>query len=95
MKILFASILSGFLFISVSAFAADEGYTQRQNRVDDRDNAPSPYSSQSDRKSEQRATDTKSGSSSQGSSSTGTMGTPPGAPSGDEAARSSGSPSKK
>ncbi|SFE64352.1 hypothetical protein SAMN05428977_102347 [Nitrosomonas sp. Nm166] len=60
MKTLLASILSGFLLISVSVFAADKDYTQTQNKVDDRDNAPKPYPSQSEQKKDLKSSD-KSG----------------------------------
>ena len=40
MKILFTTVISGFLFISVSVLAAD--YSQTQNKVDDKMNSPKP-----------------------------------------------------
>ena len=43
MKILFTMIISGFLFISVSAFAS--GYSQTQNNVDDKKDSSKPAQS--------------------------------------------------
>jgi hyperosmotically inducible protein len=40
MKILLTTVISGFLFISVSALATD--YSQAQNKVDDEMNSPKP-----------------------------------------------------
>lgn len=60
MKFLLSSILSAFLLISLAAIAADKDYTQTQNKVDDRDNAPKPYPSQSEQKKDLKSSD-KSG----------------------------------
>lgn len=46
MKILLSTIVTGFLFVSASAFAAD--YSQTQNKVDDKMN--SPQKAQTDKK---------------------------------------------
>lgn len=43
MKILLITVISGFLFISAPAFAAD--YSQTQNNVDDKDDSSKPAQS--------------------------------------------------
>jgi hypothetical protein len=44
-KILLTTIISGFLLVGASAFAAD--YSQTQNKLDDKENSPKPVRSHS------------------------------------------------